>query len=99
MALAEPGYLLISVDLRRRLLILLIFQRATLLASLWAIECLTCLLLLLLLAEPSLGAVVAFDLVDVFMKHLKHDTLFFGKVEAGSRSRRAGDFEIKSDFA
>lgn len=27
--------------------------------------------------EPSLGAVVAFDLVDVFMKHLKHDTLFF----------------------
>lgn len=99
MALAEPGYLLISVDVRRRLLILLIFQRATLLASLWAIECLTCLLLLLLLAEPSLGAVVAFDLVDVFMKHLKHDTLFFGKVEAGSRSRRAGDFEIKSDFA
>lgn len=49
MALAEPGYLLISVDLRRRLLILLIFQRATLLASLWAIECLTCWLLLLLL--------------------------------------------------
>lgn len=99
MALAEPGYLLISVDLRRRLLILLIFQRATLLASLWAIECLTC--LLLLLAEPSLGAVVAFDLVDVFMKHLKYDTLFFGKleVEAGSRSSRAGDSEIKSDFA
>lgn len=49
MALAEPGYLLISVDLRRRLLILLIFQRATLLASLWAIECLTCWLFLLLL--------------------------------------------------